>query len=245
MGELLEYGLTKEQFKEITGVDMPGSAVGLRDFVTQNGLEMEIVKTALEELLLPAADETTPPAEESAETIAPPEEPSTDAIVDADTSVDIKGSTSIGTLLSLGLTPEQFKAITGLDVPDDPTLMLRDFAEANGLDMEMVKTQILEVLASTTDEETVEAETLAIQATPVPAESEPQIDPQPSATTIDIKGSTSIGTLLEAGLTPEQFKEVTGVDVPDDSAMRLKDFVDANGLDMETIRTQLIETLAQ
>lgn len=238
MGELVQYGLTKEQFKEITGIDMPGSAVGLRDFVTQNGLDMETVKTALEELLLPATDETVSPKEPT-ETIAPAEEQPEATIP------DIKGSTSIGTLLGLGLTPEQFKTITGLDVPDDPALMLRDFAETNGLDMETIKTQILEALASTPDEETVETETLTTEATPVPAESEPQADTQPSATTIDIKGSTSIGTLLEAGLTPEQFKEITGLDVPNDATMRLKDFADANGLDMETIRTQLIDALAQ
>ena len=52
MGELLQHGLTKEQFQEITGVEMPdNNALKLRDFVTENGLDMETVKTKIIEVL--------------------------------------------------------------------------------------------------------------------------------------------------------------------------------------------------
>jgi hypothetical protein len=63
--------------------------------------------------------------------------------------------------------------------------------------------------------------------------------------TVEIKGRTTIGELLEYGLTKEQFKEITGVEMPDDTAMKLKDFADANGLDMETLKEQIIEALQQ
>jgi len=77
MGELLEYGLTKEQFKEITGVEMPDNKVlGLRDFVTENGLDMETVKTKILEVLAPAPAEKPPSAEESQPAVSstPPSE---------------------------------------------------------------------------------------------------------------------------------------------------------------------------
>ncbi len=148
IGEMLEQGLTAEQFQEITGVELPANrALGLRDFVTQNGLDMETIKTGLEERLVSGTTETTPveitkPTEETAaplETAAPSE---------SETSViDIKGSTSIADVLAAGLVPEQFTEITGVAVPEDTTMRLKDFVDANGLDMETVRTQILDTLA--------------------------------------------------------------------------------------------------
>jgi len=140
MGELLEYGITKEQFKEIAGVDMPGGSVGLRDFASQNELDMETVKTGLEALFASTTAETAPasttePTEESAEPAAEPAD------------INIKGSTSIDGVLAAGLTAEQFVEITGIAVPDDTTVRLKDFVDANGLDMETVRTQILDTLA--------------------------------------------------------------------------------------------------
>jgi hypothetical protein len=63
--------------------------------------------------------------------------------------------------------------------------------------------------------------------------------------TVEIKGGTTMGELLEYGLTKEQFKEITGLEMPDDTTMRLKDFADANGLDMEMLKEQIIEALQQ
>ncbi len=250
MGELLEYGITKEQFKEIAGVDMPDGSVGLRDFASQNGLDMETVKTELEALLASATaeiapTETTEPTEESAEpaeTAVSPE-PETAVEPSVETSViDIKGSTSIDGVLAAGLTAEQFTEITGVAVPDDTTARLKDFVDANGLDMESVRTKILETLTPTTDAS--EPESPQVEETP-DVEEPAQSDGQSEAVTPDIKGSTSVDGVLAAGLTVEQFTEITGVAVPDATTVRLKDFVDANGLDMESVRTQILDTLTQ
>jgi hypothetical protein len=141
IGELIDYGLTEEQFKEITGMEIPSDrALGLRDFVTQNELDMETVKTALEELLVPAAEETSPTEEQSPTAESTEPQP-------VESSIEIKGSTTIGTLLDYGLTAEQFKEITGLDVPEDTAIKLKDFADANGLDMETIRTKITDALA--------------------------------------------------------------------------------------------------
>lgn len=146
MGELAQYGITREQFKALTGVEMPGSAVSLRDFATQNGLDMETIKTGLEGLSGLTAEETvaveTTPSEATAEPTEPPvtSEPDTSAI-------DIKGSTLIADILEAGLTAEQFTDITGVAAPSDTGMQLKDFVDANGLDMEIVRTKILETLA--------------------------------------------------------------------------------------------------
>lgn len=138
MGELLDYGLTKEQFKEITGVEMPGDrALGLRDFVTQSGLDMETVKTGLENILLPAAEEPAS-AMEVPQPQETPAEAQPEPEAQSEAPLEIKGSTTIGTLLDSGLTQEQFKKITGVDAPEDRAMKLRDFAETNGLEMETI-----------------------------------------------------------------------------------------------------------
>ena len=154
-------------------------------------------------------------------------------------TVEVKGGTTMGELLEYGLTREQFKEITGVEMPDNAALGLRDFVTENGLDMETVKTRILEVLVPTPTEEAAPAESPQIEEMPSPSSEEK------AEASIEIKGSTTIGGLLDAGMTKEQFKEITGVDMPDDTAMKLKDFADANGLDMETLKEQIIEALQQ
>lgn len=177
-----------------------------------------------------------------------------DEHVESEGTVDIKGRTTLGELLGYGLTKEQFKTITGVEMPDNMAMGLRDFVSENGLDMETVKTGLLEVLAPS---ETAPAEAPAAEApaateepqTPAsteetPAEVEPSTSEQTdSEITIEIKGSTTIAGLQGFGLTPEQFAEITGVEMPEDGALKLKDFADQHGLDMETIRTALIEAL--
>ena len=155
MGELLKYGLTKEQFKEISGVEMPGSAVGLREFVTGNGLDMETVKTGILDILAPSPteeDTTPPPSEEKTpEEVAPADATSAeDASQPSDESVEatleIKGSTTFDALLVAGMTKAQFKELAGVEMPEDTAMKLKDFAEANGLEMETLKEQIIEAL---------------------------------------------------------------------------------------------------
>jgi hypothetical protein len=154
-------------------------------------------------------------------------------------TVEIKGGTTMGELLEYGLTKEQFKEITDIEMPDNTALGLRDFATEHELDMETVKTGILEVLAPIPTEEAAPAESPQAEETTSPSPEEE------AETSIEIKGSTTIGGLLDSGMTQEQFKEITGVDLPDDTTMKLKDFADANGLDMETLKEQIIEALQQ
>ena len=52
-----------------------------------------------------------------------------------------------------------------------------------------------------------------------------------------------MGELLGFGITKERFKEITGVEMPDDSAMTLKDFAQKNGLDREAVKDQLIKAV--
>lgn len=89
------------------------------------------------------------------------------------------------------------------------------------------------------------AEEAAPAESPQAEETPPSSPEEKAETSIEIKGSTTIGGLLDAGMTQEQFREITGVEMPDDTAMRLKDFADANGLDMETLKDQIIEALQQ
>ncbi len=74
---------------------------------------------------------------------------------------------------------------------------------------------------------------------------QPQAEHSPAAESaaVDIKGRTTMKELLDFGLTKEQFKELTGIGMPGD-AVKMKDFVDANGLDMEAIKTKILEVLA-
>lgn len=155
-------------------------------------------------------------------------------------TVEIKGKTTIGELRGYGLTPEQFKTITGKDMPDNNALGFRDFVTQNSLDMETVKAKILEVLTPAQ----------AAPEVPQPSAQETPTFAQPEATkaptgTLEIKGSTTIANLLDVGLTRDQFKTITGKEVPDDTAMKLKDFAEANTLDMEQLKEQILKVLPQ
>lgn len=147
MGELLLFGLTKEQFQDITGVEMPGSAVKMKDFVDANGLDMETIKTRMLEVLAPpeaAPAEEPAPAEEASPAA---ETQTTGTAAPAESSqIQILGSTTLGALLELGLTKDQFQEISGVAMPEDTTMKLKDFAEANELDIETLKTQLLETV---------------------------------------------------------------------------------------------------
>ncbi len=64
-----------------------------------------------------------------------------------------------------------------------------------------------------------------------------------TAPTVDIKGKTPLGDLLDAGLTQEQFKEIFGIDFPDDSSVTFKDFTDQHELDREAIKAKIADVL--
>ena len=175
------------------------------------------------------------PAAEAPEGAIIPEEHVEDEIA-------IKGGTTMGELLDYGLTKEQFKEITGFEMPDDPALELRDFVTENGLDMETVKTGLENILLPTSEAPVSPTEAPQPQETQVEAQPEPEAQPE---AVLEIKGSTTVGSLFDSGLTKEQFQEITGVDVPEDRTMKLKDFAEANGLDMETLKEQILEVLSQ
>ncbi len=164
---------------------------------------------------------------------------------EAHETVDIKGKTTMGELLKYGLTKEQFQEITGIEMPDNSTLKLRNFVTENGLEMETVKTKILEVLAPAPAEETSPAEEPQDISSPTAHTEEQPTSAEETETSVEIKGSTTIGALLDYGLTKERFKEITGIAIPDDNAMKLKDFADANGLEMETLKDQITEAFQQ
>jgi hypothetical protein len=53
-----------------------------------------------------------------------------------------------------------------------------------------------------------------------------------------VKGKTIFGELVRWGVTKEVIEQIIGASMPD-PAMKVKDFATANGLDFETIKTQL------
>lgn len=162
-------------------------------------------------------------------------------------AVDIKGRTTMGELLDFGLTKEQFKELTGIEMPGTAVKM-KEFTDANGLDMEMIKTKILEVLAPSETapaEESAPAEEAPAAESPVPETQSAEGEASTEAPQIEILGSTTLGTLLDLGLTKEQFQAIAGIAMPEDLTMKLKDFAEANGLEMETFKTQLLEALQQ
>ena len=55
-----------------------------------------------------------------------------------DETYTIKGKTTFGELIAWGLTKELIEGIIGLPMPD-PAMSIKDFASANGLDMETIK----------------------------------------------------------------------------------------------------------
>ena len=198
--------------------------------------------------LIPAGEtptegtQTTPADEEATEHPEAVSSPATEAA-----AVEIKGRTTMGELLDFGLTEEQFKEITGIEMPG-AAVKMKDFVDANGLDMETIKTKMLDLLAppeAAPAEEPAPSEEAPSAESPAPEVQATEGEASTEAPQIEILGSTTIGALLDLGLTQEQFQELSGVAMPEDTAMKLKDFAEANGLDMETFKTKLLETLQQ
>ncbi len=82
------------------------------------------------------------------------------------------------------------------------------------------------------------------EVSPTPGQAESHAKPE-TASTLDIRGRTTMDELREFGLTKEQFKEITGVEMPDEADLKIKDFAEENGLDRETIKDKFIEVLQQ
>lgn len=87
-----------------------------------------------------------------------------------------------------------------------------------------------------------------VESAPVQSEeTAPEAEPTqstPEATTSEeeedhvIKGKTIFGDLIGWGVPQETIEQIIGTSMPD-PAMKVKDFATANGLDFETIKTQL------
>ena len=178
-------------------------------------------------VLLSEAPETS---SEDVQQVSSEKPPQTPEEAEKQSVLEIKGSTTIGAVLDAGLTGEQFKEITSRDLPEDRAVGLKDFADQQGLDMETVKTKIIEALGM--------SESASEEA---PQHSNEQAAPE--AVSIEIKGSTTMGGLFDYGLTKEQFKEITGLDMPDDKTVTFKDFTDEHGLDRESLKTKITEAL--
>ena len=97
----------------------------------------------------PAAAFKAPPAKPQATTaapVSPPPAASAGQPASAATAPDIRGRTTVSELLGYGMSKEQFKKVTGLDLPDDGSMLLRDFAAAHGLEMDTLKGKLIEAL---------------------------------------------------------------------------------------------------
>lgn len=169
---------------------------------------------------------------------------------------NIKGS------LTLEMVSQEFNVpidafIRRFNLPSDvdPTAMLRDIVHPLNLETEDIRLFVEEylekgeaaVVTPTPELETQPtAEQPAVESVePTPGET-PTSEAEPAATKqpqLDIRGKTTIGELLNYGMSKEQFKEITGIDMPEDQAVILKDFAAAQGLDMDTLKAQLIEAL--
>jgi hypothetical protein len=158
---------------------------------------------------------------------------------------------------------EAFMKKFNLSEDTNPEEMLKDIAKANNLEVEDFRTFIVEYIQQgeiPPGQSTAPEPSSAVQpeqspaleerssepSSPVQSESQPVVEERTEKqASIEIRGKTTIGELLGYGMTKEDFKEITGVEMPDDAAMILKDFADANGLDMETLKEQIIEALQQ
>ncbi len=181
-----------------------------------------------------------------------------EALIDASgekNPANIKGS------LTLEVVSQEFNVpidafIRRFNLPADvnPAAMLKDIAHPLNLETEDFRLFIEEYLekgdaAVVTPTPEVETQPTAEQPAVEPTASTPAETPTivqeipTEQQQLDIRGKTTIGELLNYGMSKEQFKEITGVDMPEDQAMLLKDFASANGLDMEILKEQLIKAL--
>lgn len=166
----------------------------------------------------------------------------------------IRGSMTLAVVAKeFGIPAEAFVKHFNLPEATNPEMMLKEIATANNLATETFVEEVKEFImeeqgkhGATPSEKSEEpAATAAPEQTVAP---EQTAAPQESAATpaaVDIRGKTTMGELLGFGITKERFKEITGVEMPEDNAMKLKDFAEANGLDHEVIKDELIKAVQQ
>ncbi|GAK54680.1 4Fe-4S ferredoxin iron-sulfur binding domain protein [Candidatus Moduliflexus flocculans] len=166
----------------------------------------------------------------------------------------IRGSMTLKVVAEeFGVPAEAFIKHFNLPEATTPEMMLKEIAAANNLGTETFVEGVREFImeeqgkhGETHTEKPVEPAALPIpeQATAPQAIASPQ-ESAKTPVTVDIRGHTTMGELLSFGITKERFKEITGVEMPEDGAMTLKDFAAANGLDREAIKDQLIKAVQQ
>lgn len=182
---------------------------------------------------------------------------------------NIKGSMTLESVLKEFNVPRE-EFLKGFNLPDDTNdgEMLKNIAASNDLEVEAFRELIAQYLQKQNPDlifegaethEPAEGAPPAEEPTTIPAVQEtpaetPKMEqngeqhPQTESTSespppVDIRGKTTMGELLEYGLSKEQFKELSGIDMPDDAALKLKDFADQHGLDRESLREKFTEAL--
>lgn len=120
----------------------------LKDIASANQLEREKfvgeVQTFVGEYLQQSNKKPAEPAAPApAATVKPEQTPAAEKPAAAP---DIRGRTTVGELVGYGMTKERFKEITKFDLPDDQKMLLKDFATAHGLDMEVLKVELMKAL---------------------------------------------------------------------------------------------------
>ncbi len=104
--------------------------------------------------------------------------------------------------------------------------------------------QLVPAGEETADEAPPQAEASEVQQTAAESETSPSEEAgAETSSAVEIKGRTSLAELLEFGLTQEQFMEITGFNMPDEKAVKLKDFAETNGLELSPLRTQLLQAV--
>ena len=156
----------------------------------------------------------------------------------------IRGSMTLQVVAEeFGIPAEAFIKHFNLPEATNPEMMLKDIAATNSLATETfvegVREFIMEEQGKQSEAPVDKPTEPAAAATAAPSES---AKPPVAA---DIRGHTTMAELLAFGVTKERFKEITGVEMPADSAMTLKDFAAANNLDREAIKDQLIKAVQQ
>jgi len=156
--------------------------------------------------------------------------------------MNIKGSMTLAVVAhEFGFPLEDFFIHFNLPTDTDPNLMIKEIAHPNNLEVEDFRAFIAGYLQPGTAE--------SEQAVSEPAQPEahqPASAPEAHDTAgaaVDIRGRTTFEELHGFGMTDEQFQTLVGVAMPADKAMRLKDFADANGLEMDAMRATLIDAL--
>lgn len=153
---------------------------------------------------------------------------------------NIRGSMTLEEVAHTFQVPAKFY-LEKLNLPEDldKGRMLRDLGKEYNFEAEIFRELTAEYLQQQQPEQ-IREKPVEQQSTGHDVKQEESLKSQ---TAVDIRGKTTMGELLDYGLTKEQFKEAAGIDMPDDMSIQLKDFAAQNGLEREVIREKIIEIL--